>query len=374
MSAEPETKGWCPGALRPMLSGDGWVVRVRPFGGRIQAAQADGLAALAAAHGNGLIDISNRANIQLRGVRETSHAPLLEGLRALGLLDTDIDAESRRNILVQPFWRAGDDTATIAADLTGLLKDDDLPELPGKFGYALDSGHTPTLQNAPADVRLERDDKGNLIVIAEGSGTGKPVSNKTAAMEMISLARWFSDARGEYRRMASLLESGASLPNGFDVPRQTNLAGPAPGLSIEGALVGLTFGQMTSGTLAQLAKHGALRMTPWRMVLIEGAHQMPDIGGIITRPDDPLLRVVACTGAPGCAQALGDTRVLARRLAHLTQEMLHVSGCAKGCAHPRAAALTVTATTAGYNLIRNGTASDDPDMTDLTPDTLTKAI
>ena len=25
-----EIKGWCPGALRPMLSGDGLVVRVRP--------------------------------------------------------------------------------------------------------------------------------------------------------------------------------------------------------------------------------------------------------------------------------------------------------------------------------------------------------
>ena len=28
-------KGWCPGALRPMQSGDGLVVRVRPFGGRV---------------------------------------------------------------------------------------------------------------------------------------------------------------------------------------------------------------------------------------------------------------------------------------------------------------------------------------------------
>ena len=30
-------KGWCPGALRPMQSGDGLVVRVRPFGGRLEA-------------------------------------------------------------------------------------------------------------------------------------------------------------------------------------------------------------------------------------------------------------------------------------------------------------------------------------------------
>ena len=29
MSA-PQVKGWCPGAHRPMMSGDGLVVRIRP--------------------------------------------------------------------------------------------------------------------------------------------------------------------------------------------------------------------------------------------------------------------------------------------------------------------------------------------------------
>ena len=36
-------KGWCPGALRPMQSGDGLVVRVRPFGGRLEAHRSPGL-------------------------------------------------------------------------------------------------------------------------------------------------------------------------------------------------------------------------------------------------------------------------------------------------------------------------------------------
>ena len=30
-----EIKGWCPGALRPMQSGDGLVVRIRPPTGRL---------------------------------------------------------------------------------------------------------------------------------------------------------------------------------------------------------------------------------------------------------------------------------------------------------------------------------------------------
>ncbi|MEQ1672674.1 MAG: precorrin-3B synthase, partial [Hyphomicrobium sp.] len=41
---EFEIKGWCPGALRPMMSGDGLVVRVRPRAGRLTMAQALGIA------------------------------------------------------------------------------------------------------------------------------------------------------------------------------------------------------------------------------------------------------------------------------------------------------------------------------------------
>ena len=96
---------------------------------------------------------------------------------------------------------------------------------------------------------------------------------------------------------------------------------------------------------------------------------MWDIPGLITDPADPILRITACTGAPACPQALGDTRTLARRLApHLpTGQKLHISGCAKGCAHPAAAETTLTATGQGYDLIRNGTASDIPNLTGLTP-------
>ena len=117
-------------------------------------------------------------------------------------------------------------------------------------------------------------------------------------------------------------------------------------------------------------------MTPWRMVLVEGARDLPDVAGVITDPADPLLRVVACTGAPACAQALAQTRPIARRLArHLgPEQILHVSGCAKGCAHPKPAALTVTATAQGFDLIHNGRASDAPARSALSPDDIIKAL
>jgi precorrin-3B synthase len=41
---------------------------------------------------------------------------------------------------------------------------------------------------------------------------------------------------------------------------------------------------------------------------------------------------------------------------------IHISGCAKGCAHPAPAALTIVGTEAGCALVANGLARDTPLM------------
>ncbi len=61
-------RGWCPGALRPMESGDGLIVRLRPRCGTLRAADVRAIADIAARYGNGLIDLTRRANIQMRGL------------------------------------------------------------------------------------------------------------------------------------------------------------------------------------------------------------------------------------------------------------------------------------------------------------------
>ena len=105
------------------------------------------------------------------------------------------------------------------------------------------------------------------------------------------------------------------------------------------------------------------------MVLIEGLRALPDLSGLILRADDPIRRVEACPGAPACLQALAPVRGLASRLAHDVPEgrLLHVSACAKGCAHPGRADLTLVATAEGFDLIRNGSAHDTPDRRALAP-------
>lgn len=354
----PIIQGWCPGALRPMLSGDGYVVRIRPHGGRLTGAQAIGIATLSRAYGNGLIDLSARANVQLRGVTEASHSPLIEGLRALGLIDASAEAEGRRNIVVTPFWAEGDGTQAIAAALAQALTAPDAPALPGKFGFAIDHGALPVLQVTAADIRIEG--QGNaLLVRADGATTGAIATTETVVQTAMTLARWFAASggiTGNRGRMAAHIARGAILPVGFQTPAKPAAAAPppVPGPLGLGWLVGFEFGQMQAETLAALATLGALRVTPWRMLLVEGLHGIPTIPGLITDPADPMLRVIACTGAPGCPQAHQPTRPLARALAASVPQgaTLHVSGCTKGCAHPGPAPLTLTAHPDGFALTR----------------------
>lgn len=381
----PLVQGWCPGALRPMESGDGWVVRVRPRAGRLTQAQARGIADLAALHGNGLIDLSARANVQLRGVRMASHAPLIDGLRALELLDETAQAEAQRNVTLSPFWAQGDGAYDIALTLSAALTAANAPRLSGKFGFVIDMGAAPIMRNIAADIRIERA-QGGVLVYGAGAKTGAIVPPDQAVQTALGLAQWFvqtggiqPDGRGRMaQHLAQILALGAALPPAFTAHPVPPAAPYSPhiGLHPQGALVGFEFGQMQAQTLAALAALAPLRITPWRMVLIEGAQTLPHLPHLITAPDDPMLRVIACTGAPACTQAHAPTRDLARILAaHIAQgQVCHISGCAKGCAHPSAAAITLTATANGFDLVLQGRAGDIPKQAALAPNQILQAL
>lgn len=373
--SRPQIKGYCPGALQPMQSGDGLVVRIRPFAGRLSQAQGVGIAALSKEFGNGILDLTARANLQLRGVGSSDHQALIDALRKLDLVDTSAEVEQRRNVIVTPFWVQDDETQRLSDGLTKALCHLDAPALPHKFGFAIDTGDVPVLQDTSADIRLERDMTGSLLLIAAGCDMGKPIRSGDAIEEALALARWFMAHRTDETRMAKLLERIPS-PHGFTTPRQHQTATAVPGRLNIGTLCGFAFGQIDVAVLDRLAALAPLRMTPWRMLLSETTEPLPDFDTVITDPSDPLLGITACTGAPGCAQALGDTRKLARHLAphRKTRHRLHISGCTKGCAHPKPAKTTITATPLGYDLIRNGCAADTPIQTGLTPAALIETL
>lgn len=367
MSA-PIVKGWCPGALRPMLSGDGLLVRIRPRLGRLTAHQARGVAQASARHGTGVMALTNRANLQLRGVRPAALDGLQGDLKELGLLDADPVTEAKRNIVIGPFWTRGDVTQLIATALeTELVSRKDL-SLPGKFGFAIDCGPTPVLRDTSADIRIERSGEGALICRPDGCSMGIEVTSETAANAAIALAEWFlasggaSNGRG---RMREVDMTTHPLPSGYvhaGAPRSEVDFPPE-------RLIGFEFGEVTAHDLTQLAEFGDMRLTPWRMLLLE--RSVPDalrMDGWL-RPDDRRLGVSACTGLPGCAQGHAEVRPLARLLGAKLErgENLHVSGCPKGCAHPGPAAVTLVAEPGGtFSLIRSGPASDAPIRSGLT--------
>ncbi len=370
----PEIKGWCPGAHRPMMAADGLVVRVRPPLGVLAPAQARGLADLAEAFGTGFVELTSRANLQLRGVSD--HAAVLAGLAGLALLDDDPDFEARRNVILDPFRHAQD--VDLAAALIEGLRAPEFARLPGKFGFVIDTGPERQLAGISGDIRLEASDAG-MILRADGQGLGLPVACDMAATAALDLARWFLASGGvgpDGRGRLKLHIASTPLPARFCGTLPPVPAAPTvrPGANDTLTLVAAAFGRLAARDLRALSQQArALYMTPWRMIAVDGP--VPPLGpDAITDPADPRLGVSACTGAPGCPQATVETRALAASLAPLAPGGLHVSGCAKGCAHPGAQALTLVGREGRFDLVRDGAPWDKPALSGLAPQTLAEVI
>lgn len=352
----PMVRGWCPDAWHPMIAGDGLLMRVKPRLGRLTRAQVLGLCDAAIAHGNALIDITARANLQLRGVRDTGWQALLDRLLTLDLVDGDPVIEQRRNILIAPDWRADDDSHRIVGEL--LTRLNELPDLPGKMGFVIDAGRGCALQGEVGDFRIERGGNGGLILRADGRPAGVAVAAGKEVDALIALAHWFvANGGGDAGRMA---RHTAALPEWAcgDLLPAPSAARIAPGPHELGMAHGLPFGRVEARVLAGMMEASsarAVRIAPWRVLVVEGAPAV-QVDGLIDDPADPLLHVDACPGVPCCPQATVETRDLARRLAPHVAGRLHVSGCAKGCARPRSADVTLTGRDGLFDLSLNARA------------------
>lgn len=411
MSAAPKIQGWCPGALRPMQSGDGLLLRAKTLQPRLSAAQAREIAAIARECGNGLIDLSQRAQLQLRGIDAARLDEAQRRLASIGLLAKDAATESVLNFLVSPFAGACAE-ALVACLADALATDTMLQTLPGKFGFLIDDGDALGLADLSMDVRLEAYGS-QVAVIADGARAQAFVVERERVVETtLALARAFlalrSNREFELRRMRGVI--GAF---GLDALAKEAGLTPAPYRSScraasaaeifgvhersEGGAyvgVGAPSGRLRADDLAALAQlaetkgFGELRLTPWRAVILPCAREasaraMIDVAEsreLIVAADDPRLAVIACSGAPECPQALAPTRNLAARLAPLAARLargsaaLHISGCAKGCASPLAAKITLVATTRGFDLVDEGRAADEPTLRGLDVNEIAPAL
>jgi precorrin-3B synthase len=383
-------RGWCPGALRPMPSGDGLIVRLRLTGSILSPALAKRIGRWSHQWGNGLIDLSSRANLQLRGL-SAHHLPWLwDALAGAGLLDPNADAEAVRNVIVSPLAgldpMAWLDIRPIAAALEHrLVTDRSLHALPGKFGFAIDDGGLFSLDGVLADVRfVAGPGPAFRIHLAGAPDAFGPCAADAVPGMAVKIVHAFLRHQGA-RRMRDVAAKTIARDAGLARTQAPPVRSPHPHLGVQplgdSAFlgIGLPFGRITAKDLSDLATMVGtrdLRLTPWRAILISApslaaayALQAQLAGrSFIVDPDDPRRRVAACPGAPACPSATTRTRDDATTLAArvLPGGFLHVSGCEKGCAHPNAAAITLVGRDGRYDLIRNGAVSATPTARGLT--------
>ncbi|GLU34961.1 precorrin-3B synthase [Trinickia caryophylli] len=180
----------CPALARIVAARDGGLCRIKLPGGELSAAQAVAVADAARAHASGVIELTNRANLQLRGVRPGQERALVARLLDAGLGPLRPDgtstagahagpdergpeggegqeglgarlaaADDVRNVMTSP--TAGRDEASIvdtrplAAELLALLQSEPrFASLSPKFAVLLDGGERLAAVDHPHDVWL----------------------------------------------------------------------------------------------------------------------------------------------------------------------------------------------------------------------------
>jgi precorrin-3B synthase len=399
--APPCRKGWCPGALRPMETGDGLLARVRAPRGRLSPDQAAALADAAIRCGNGAIGLSGRGNLHLRGLSERTLPDLHAHLAESRLIDADPEVERLRNIVTSPLddldpEAAFDLARSVAALETRLKEDERLRRLPAKFSFVLDAQGRLPLGDVDADIRFEALRSGMFAVFLAGedalAAECVPAETGDVAAQLgFAFLALAGAGKTAPRRMRALIERQGAEPVFAEAALQAKPRARSQGLATlrdilgarvfgSGLVVGAAapFGEFEAvrfkALIARAGSRGAngLRLTPWRAFMIVGldprgaALMLASIAelGFIANPDDPRLRVAACPGAPACMHAHRRVRDDAARWAALLPKgegvVLHVSGCVKGCAKPSATAATLTATGTGYDFILAGKAADSP--------------
>ena len=338
-------RGACPSLATPMVTGDGLLVRLPPATMPPAAWVALGEAALAC--GNGLLDITARGSVQLRGLRAENLADLAAALPA--------DWPESALVMTSPL--AGEDPDEIAdpRPLAARIAASAPAGLLPKTTVLVDGGGALHLAAQSADLRLVACAQGWRV---ECGGAVLGIASEHVAAET---------ALTQLERMARDGTRPAAGPHAQDVAAARDPIGLHP--LHDGVALGMAFpyGRLRAEALiafAQASEARALRGAPGRALLALGPARPEALQaeaarlGFITDPHDPRRRIVACAGAPGCASGLIDTHALAESLVPLLppQAHLHVSGCAKGCAHPSPAALTLVGVEGGLGVVRQGRA------------------
>lgn len=350
------------------------LMRVRLPGGAVGPSGMRAVADVAEQFGSGAVELTGRANLQIRGLRPVDVPAAAAHLVRHGLADADPVRDARRDVVGSPL--AGHDPTELidvsapVTDVARLLAAaPGLDGLPPKFCVVLDGGGAASVRAVPADVALGavRTVEGDIVVQLE---LGRPLDDGDGQVACIPLGHVEPVVTAAARRCAQEAERmGAvvervgrvgllgSLTSGIEVrwapaprpraavtpigavgharPDQVNL-GAAPRLGRTS-----TAGLRSVAALVE-AIDARVRCTPWRGIVLLGVsrtHQATataELAGAGFSPDpaDRAHLVSACVGLPGCSSSRADTGRAARALldsAHPLIGRIHLSGCEKRC-------------------------------------------
>jgi precorrin-3B synthase len=369
-------RGACPGLSAPMATGDGMLARLTPAGSTIALDAWAGLCVAARSHGNGIVEITWRGSIQIRGLSAAS-APLF----AAEVASLGIDASDGIPVVTDPLSGLGRhdrfDAHALAAQLRKALAAAPFAtRLSAKVSVAVDGGGILHLDALAADIRLRTIGGAHAHVALGGNAAAATPLGAVPLERAVECVIHLFDilaVKSPGSRMREAIEGEglnafrsavADLIVDFPLPALRRAADPVGmyRLSPEAyALgVGLPFGHSDSETVSRLIgaarQAGALgvRTAPGRALLLAGVRPgmvrklAAEAGalGFIVDPADSRRRVVACAGAPICASGQIAARTIAPELvaaaaALPSGDIIHVSGCAKGCAHPAPAPVAV---------------------------------
>ncbi|MEN0105161.1 MAG: precorrin-3B synthase [Pseudomonas sp.] len=388
----------CPGLLRIVQARDGGICRIKLPGGRVTVAQALAISAAAERHASGVLEITNRANLQIRGVRAGEEQALIDALLAAELGPNNSAADDVRNLMLSP--TAGvdaqqlQDVRPLAEQLLTLLESQPgLHQLSAKFALQLDGGEALAMLEHHHDLWLSAVDNQRFafgLASCPGEALGIVTSAQVPALVQACLELFLQHASSEHTRMRHLLAQMpvrdflAALPVtlqhdvsawrrapsqpwahlGIHAQRQAGLVyiGAAPVL-----------GRISAAQLASVAHlaSDALYFTPWQSLLLRDmpVETSPDLVArlkaldLLTDSTTPLARIVACSGSSDCSKGLSASKADALLLADLLSgrgsvEQVHLSACSRSCAAAHVAPHTLLAVAAGrYDLYQRDSSA-----------------
>ncbi|WP_077046840.1 precorrin-3B synthase [Pseudomonas sp. KK4] len=386
----------CPGLLRIVRALDGGICRVKLSGGAISAPQAIAVADAAERYAGGVIEATNRANLQIRGIGDQQTA-LIDSLLAAGLGPRHAAGDDVRNLMLSP--AAGIDrhrlldTRPLAERILATLQGDErFHDLSAKFAVQLDGGEALAMLEHPHDLWLsafEREGQQRLAFGLAGCPTDSPAGSVALddghGLVVAVLDLFLELARPEQTRMRHLLAEHtletvlAQLAGRVAMEHVSEWQrtpdhnalhiGAHPQAEARMAYVGAvpSLGRLDSATLRGAARlaldfgDGSLRFTPWQSLLLpnvrdehcaEVIRRLEQLG-LLCHADQALARMIACSGSSGCGKSLADTKGDAVQLAALLQRhghalSVHLSGCPRSCAAAHVAPATLLAVAPGH--------------------------